>query len=307
MLMTTPRVYLNGRWKQPFKQLLTTYPTLKLLVNHMDAWGTALIISMVVLLVHDAVSKQTAMLLLAYAIGYWLAFTLNDFYDAPIDALDDTKRLRNYFVQHPKRNKPLWIALGILLLSLFLYIFSQFGALGLGLLGLCLFIMWAYSAPPLRLKSRPGFDVLTHAVFVQTFPYVMGLLLIRAQWTLLDGFIIAVLFFASLTAQIEQQVRDFAVDTQVEKTFVTAIGRENGNLILKGSTAVMMLIAIVGLAIRIFPPFIITFGALGLPAFLHRFLRKNQATRSEWLVLGSIATAVIYTATVFIYSFLQQQ
>ena len=72
----------------------------------------------------------------------------------------------------------------------------------------------------------------------------------------------------------------------------------------KITTAVMMFIAIVGLIIRIFPPFIITFGALGLPAFLHRFLRQQQVPRSEWLVLGSISLAVVYTTAVFIYSLL---
>ena len=60
--------------------------------------GTALIISMVMLLVHEAVSPQTVLLLGAYSAGYWLAFALNDFYDVPVDALDPAKRERNYFV-----------------------------------------------------------------------------------------------------------------------------------------------------------------------------------------------------------------
>ncbi|MEM7113351.1 MAG: UbiA family prenyltransferase [Chloroflexota bacterium] len=291
-------------FKQWFKHLLQTYPFLKLLLNHMDAWGTAFIISMVVLLVHDAATPRTALLLVAYSAGYWLAFTLNDYYDVSVDALDPRKRERNYFVQHPKRNKLAWGIIGLLLLGGFVYIFGQFGFVGLGLLAVCLFVMWAYSAPPLRLKNRPIIDVLTHALFVQTFPYVMGLLLIRAEWTLLDGFIIAVLFFASLTAQIEQQVRDFEADSQLERTFATMLGRDRTNILLKVTTAVMMLIAIIGLIIRIFPPFIITFGALGLPAFLHRFLRQQQVPRSEWLVLGSISLAVVYTTAVFIYSLL---
>lgn len=291
--------------KQVIKRLLHHYPFLKLLFNHMDAWGTAFIISMVVLLVHDAVSTTTALLLIAYSAGYWLAFTLNDFYDAPVDALDAMKKKRNYFVAYRQRNRLAWLIIGGLLLAVFLYIFGQFGWLGFGLLALCLFIMWAYSAPPIRLKNRPGLDVLTHALFVQTFPYIMGLLLIRARWTLLDGFIIAILFFASLTAQLEQQLRDFDVDAQVERTFATILGRTRTNFLLKLSTAVMMLIAVAGLIIRIFPPFIITFGALGLPAFLHRFLRQNDATRSEWLVLGSIGAAVLYTTAVFIYFLLR--
>ena len=291
-------------WKQTVRNIMLAHPASKLLLNHADAWGTALIISMVMLLVHDAVTPQTVLLLGAYSGGYWLAFALNDFYDAPVDALDPTKRERNYFVgRQVGRGKLTAVLLPLLLF--FLVVFAQFGRLGLLLLALCLFIMWSYSAPPLRLKSRPGLDILTHALFVQTFPYIMGLLLISARWTLLDGFIIAILFFASLTAQIEQQVRDFAVDAQMEQTFATRLGHGRTNWLLKATTAVMMLIAIVGLAIRIFPPFIITFGALALPAFLHRFLRQQHVPRSEWLVLGSIGAAVVYTTAVFIYSLYQ--
>jgi hypothetical protein len=73
-------------------------------------------------------------------------------------------------------------------------------------------VAWAYSAPPLRLKMRPGLDLLTHALFVQTFPYVVSLVLIRARWGLLDWVLLAILFLASLTAQLEQQARDFVVD-----------------------------------------------------------------------------------------------
>lgn len=298
MVRTTAKP--NG-WGSLTRQFLAAYPVSKLLLNHADAWGTALIISMVMLLVHEAVSPQTVLLLGAYSGGYWLAFALNDFYDAPVDALDPIKRERNYFVGR----RVGWGGVTAVLLPLFLFfliIFAQFGRLGLLLLALCLFIMWGYSAPPLRLKNRPGLDLLTHALFVQTFPYVMGLLLIGARWTLLDGFIITILFFASLTAQIEQQVRDFAVDAQMEQTFATRLGFVRTNWLLKVTTAVMMLIAIIGLAIRIFPPFIITFGALGLPAFLHRFLRQHHVPRSEWLVLGSIGAAVVYTTAVFIVS-----
>jgi 4-hydroxybenzoate polyprenyltransferase len=48
--------------------------------------------------------------------------------------------------------------------------FGQFGWIGWLLWVVSCFIAWAYSAPPLRLKMRPGFDLLTHAMFVQTFP-----------------------------------------------------------------------------------------------------------------------------------------
>lgn len=281
--------------KYPHKRIF-----LKLFSNHMDAWQVALVIAALPLLIHGAIRLETAALVLAIGVGYWFAFALNDYFDAPDDRLDGRKARRNFFVQVSMRG---WmIALfSVALLAVEAIIFAQFGWLGWLLWAISCFVAWAYSAPPLRLKARPGMDLFTHALFVQTFPYFICLVLIRADWGLLDLVLLAILFLASLTAQLEQQARDFGVDAQTGGTFTTRIGLDRVLRGLKLATAVCLLVALVAVLSGIIPWFLLPFGLIGLPALLHRFLRPPEAARSEKLVLLSTTAGFLYTGAIFFY------
>jgi chlorophyll synthase len=273
---------------------------LKLISNHMDAWQVALVIATLPLLIHGAIRWETAVLVLAIGIGYWFAFALNDYYDAPFDALEPQKAARNFFVQLPL---PGWLVLlfSAGLLGLVALAYAQFGGLGWLFWGISCFMAWAYSAPPLRLKMRPGLDILTHALFVQTFPYLVCLVLIQATWGLLDWVLLAILFLASLTAQLEQQARDFEVDVQAGGTFTTKMGRERVIKGLRGATAVCLLLALVSVLSGTIPWFLLPFGLIGLPALLHRFWRPPETPRSERLVILSTTAGFLYTGLIVCY------
>lgn len=252
------------------------------------------------LLIHREISGHTAVLVLAIGVGYWLAFALNDYFDAPFDKNDPQKAKRSFFVQVEIDEYEIRPYLIPILLFLFAT-FASFGWAGIFITGICCVIMWAYSAPPIRLKNRPGLDLLTHALFVQTFPYFICLLLIKARWVTLDFVLLAIFFMASLTAQMEQQSRDYEVDSQQEPTFATRIGLRSTLLFLKGVTAVCILIALINILNGTIPWFIIPFGLIGLPALAHRFLRKHDKSRSERLIIASTTVGVLYTGIIFIY------
>jgi chlorophyll synthase len=266
----------------------------------MDAWQVAMIIATLPLLIHGAIRWQTAVLALAIAVGYWFAFALNDYFDAPFDALDRHKAARNFFVHVPV---PAWVMalFSTVLLVTVAAVYAQFGLLGWLFWGISCFVAWAYSAPPLRLKMRPGLDLIIHALFVQTFPYVICMILIQASWTLLDWVLLAILALASLTAQLEQQVRDFVVDLEAGGTFTTWMGRKRVVRGLRGVTAVCLLIALISVLSGTIPWFLLPFGLIGLPALLHRFWRQPEAPRSERLVLLSTTAGFLYTGVVFCY------
>ncbi|MCA9900369.1 MAG: UbiA family prenyltransferase [Ardenticatenaceae bacterium] len=266
----------------------------------MDAWQVALVIAALPLLIHDAIRWETAVLVLAIGVGYWFAFALNDYYDAPFDALEPQKAARNFFVQRSVPGWQLWLFTAVLL-SLVAWGYAQFGWPGWLFWGVSCFVAWAYSAPPLRLKMRPGFDILTHALFVQTFPYLVCLVLIQAAWGVLDWVVLAILFLASLTAQLEQQARDFEVDLEAGSTFATELGRERVIKLLRGATAVCLLIALISILSGTIPWFLLPFGVIGLPALLHRFLRSSETPRSERLVILSTTAGFLYTGLVFCY------
>ncbi|MCP5101304.1 MAG: UbiA family prenyltransferase [Chloroflexi bacterium] len=272
----------------------------QLIFNHVDAWQVATIIAALALLLHDAVTPATFMLLPAIGTGYWLAFALNDYFDAPFDATDQNKANRNFFVNYSIQPYAIRILFGGIT-TLLLIIFAQFGRWGISFLGLSYFAMWAYSAPPLRLKNKPGFDLLMHTLFVQTYPYILCLTLIRAEWTRLDIAIVAIVFLASLTAQIEQQVRDYETDRQHERNFTILAGITWSLRILKGITAVLIVTAFIFVITGTIPWFLLPFGIISLPAMLHRFLRKDSTPRSERLVVISTTIGFLYTGLIFCY------
>lgn len=280
--------------------LRRTPETIRLLLNHMDAWGTTLIIAALALLIHDAIDATSLFLLLALTAGYWLAFALNDYFDAPFDRVDPVKAARNVFVGGGmSRKKGLFGLAGV---SAFLFIaFAQFGARGYLTLVVSLFIMWGYSAPPLRFKSRPGLDLLIHAVFVETFPYFICLFLIGAEWGRLDYVMLLILFLSSLAAQLEQQIRDFDVDVRTGRTFATVVGLKRTRLLLRVVTAGLVLVALANLLNGTIPLFIAAFGLITLPIILHRLLHpRSEAPRPEKLVYASALTALFYTGVILL-------
>lgn len=273
---------------------------LQLLFNHVDAWQVSFVIATLAVLIHGQITPRHILLLLAIAAGYWLAFTVNDYHDAPFDAQDQAKHQRNFFVRHPisRRQAIFLFALGTAALLL---IFAQFGLRGFLVLGVSIFIMWAYSSPPLRFKSRPGIDLLVHALFVETYPYLITLYLMDVPWLLVDYVILSITFLASLTAQLEQQLRDYVVDVQTGSTFATAVGQRWAARLLRLLSAALILTTLVFLLNGTLPLFILPIAVIALPAILHRFLRRADKPRSERLVIASTTAGFFYIMGVFFY------
>jgi 4-hydroxybenzoate polyprenyltransferase len=274
--------------------------TLRMLfLNHMDAWGLTFVIISLFLLIHDVMTLRNISLMLAITTMYWLGFAVNDYYDVPYDAVDSTKSNRNAFIldAHLKRSFR-WIAF---IVSAFAFAaFAQFGWRGVAVFCFSVLILWGYSAPPLRLKSRPLFDLITHVFFVETYPYLVCLLLIAPQATMTDVFVLAFFGLASMGAQLEQQIRDYAVDRQFEHTFTTTFGIGLSSWILKIASAGLFVIGTVGLITGIFPLWMFPYLAMGTPPVLHRFFRPMNAPRPERLIRWTAISVLIYTGILWI-------
>lgn len=242
---------------------------------------------------------QTTILLIAIAVGYGLAFVINDYYDAPFDAEDEFKAQRNFFVHNEiPKGKTLLILLGIS--SFLFFAFAQFGIKGFVILAMCFFVMWAYSAEPLRFKSRPGFDLLIHASFIQTFPYLICLFLVGTAWTRLDYVMLSLALFASLTAQLEQQVRDFEVDSKTDTNFTTRFGLETTIIFLKVASSALVFILLVYVINGTVPLSLLPLAFIAFPSIAHRFIRGREAPRSENLAAVSLKAGVLYIGIVYV-------
>jgi len=270
-----------------------------LFTNHMDAWMVTAVIAFIALLLHEQISLRGIRLLSAVTALYWFGFALNDYYDVSYDALDEKKARSNFFVQFPfsaKVAKALFWSMAALLVVAFV----PFGGRGLMIVWMLLFAAWAYSSPPLRVKSRPGWDLLIHATFVESYPYFATIFILQVTWTGVDYLVLFLLLIASLGAQLEQQARDFAVDAQSDRNFTTTFGLPTTLLLLKIINSMIILLVIVGVATGTIPRLFIPFLLIATPIILHRFIRKPDQPRSELLVNVSTIAAGTYAAVLLL-------
>ena len=176
--------------------------------------------------------------------------------------------------------------------AVLLFGYGSFGARGFQVFPGCIIAMLAYSAPPLRLKSRPGLDLLSHAFFIQSLPYLICVYLIGGVWGRIDWALLAVNFLASLSGQLAQQVRDFDVDSRTDTNFATLVGLRVTGCCLQGATGLLGVIVIATFSAGILPlslaPLALTFA----PAMWSRL--RGRGTRSGKVVLVCTTVALAY-------------
>lgn len=274
-----------------------------LCLHRLDAWGVSFIVAALALVQHRALTWQTGLLLAAITVHYWLGYWLNDYHDASRDRGDDLKARQNFFVRRPLGRRPVAAVAG-LLFGLSALVFASFGWRGVVVALLNLLVIWAYSAPPLRLKSRPGLDLLAHAIFVQSWPYWICLWLIRASLQPTDAALLSICFLASLAGQLYQQVRDFDLDSATDTNFATRVGVGTALRALKACSLALLLLSIVALASGVLPWPLLPLGLLGLPKIVRHIVRRGRAaqrTYSPRLMYASMGLALAYTCGLLIW------
>jgi 4-hydroxybenzoate polyprenyltransferase len=147
-----------------------------------------------------------------WAIVFFLlafGFSINDCFDQREDKIDKTKK-------NPIVSKEIGFrrALG----------FSFFLA-GLGLIlsmsyGLSVFLLcligalltFFYSSPPLRLKSRPIFDIISHGFFAGVLIFLLPFLIFKTRLNLFYYLITFSIFYFSIILQLRNGYEDYEID-----------------------------------------------------------------------------------------------
>ena len=261
-----------------------------------------MVIALGAMVLHGEYSASAWLLALSITGGYWLAFAINDYFDQTVDALDPNKRHKNYFVVVP--TSPQKALIGFLIAAVLIAPgMLQFGWRGFFISAGCVAVMWAYSAPPFRLKSRPGLDLPIHAMFVETYPYILVMVLLQLAWRPLDFVILGLGVFASLTAQLEQQVRDHEVDhANGEVNFTLWFGVENSLLLLKILSVLMVGYGFTFMWLGIIPLWIAPIGLFAVPAVLSRLWRKPGQPRPEHLIRPVVYFVLVYAIGLLIWN-----
>ena len=162
-------------------------------------------------------------LLIVFSAQVFL-FASNDYFDRNVDALDPKKKARN-----PVSNgtvtlpgvRAMLIVTGIIPLAVSVY----FGVIAFAFVAVSLLAFYFYTAPPLRLKNKPVLDVLSHGIFVNTFPYFFCLVVLQ-DFTVGSVFLLTAIMMRSAMAQLLQEIRDYNIDRQVEKNTVVVLGQK---------------------------------------------------------------------------------
>lgn len=170
-------------------------------------------------------------IILFFSIGLlFLAFgfSINDFFDVKEDKEKNNNEI-NFPVQN-KKNFLLSIFLGLLGLSL-----SALFGLKVFLFTLTTeLIGFFYSAPPLRMKSRPFLDLISHGLFAGALIFIFPLLIFTPQLTLLHYLIAFSIFYLSVMLEMRNHLEDYQSDYRAGlRTTVCFLGYKNSENLLK--------------------------------------------------------------------------
>jgi 4-hydroxybenzoate polyprenyltransferase len=162
-----------------------------------------------------------------------LAFTfaINNYYDIDTDK-ENPRRAHLNEMASGKISKQTGLLLNFifivipLVLSLFftveVFVFCAF----------LIFWMWAYSAPPLRLKGRAGFDILWH--FIAFLALILWGSYLAGNISMINILVAISFGLFGVFAQIDNHIHDYPFDkASGSKTFAVWIGINKANIALK--------------------------------------------------------------------------
>lgn len=183
-------------------------------------------------------------------------FSINNCFDQKEDQLDQTKK--NPIVLKEISFKKGFIfsiltgLIGLYLSSLFglkIFLFSLISTL----------IVFFYSSPPLRLKSRPLFDLISHGFFAGPLIFFFPLLVFKIKVTLFHWLISFSLFCFSVILELRNFLEEYETDKKAGvKNSVCFLGFEKSEKLLRYLAIFYPL--------TIFPGFL-----LSLPQYLYLF------------------------------------
>ncbi|RLF27741.1 MAG: hypothetical protein DRN01_01665 [Thermoplasmata archaeon] len=167
-------------------------------------------------------------------------FAINNYYDAESDK-ENPRRKNVNAIASGKISKKTGVSLNIIL-ALTPIAVSVF--LGFKLLTLCLtlvFLMWIYSAPPLRLKGRPGLDIMWH--FSAFFLLVIWGSLFAGSLETIHILTAASIGVFSCIGQIGNHIEDYKYDKESgTTTLAVKLGVEKTKRVLNGFTATHLIL-----------------------------------------------------------------
>ena len=271
---------------------------LKMLIR--DSWIAAMIVSILALVIHDLISFQNLLLSVGIALGYILAYAVNDYFDAEDDSQDKYKSAHNFWVNN-QLSVQYRLFLLISILSTIFIIFSNFDMKGLVTFSISIFVLWAYSTEPFKFRNSPPLDILIHSLFIMSYPYYITLYLLNIDWGKTDIILIFALIIGSIIIQLENQIRYYDIDIKNTKNTTILIGIKRSHITIKLLSVVLIILIGYGFLIiegmLIYLPYALIYS----PIIIYRLISNTGSVRSERFIKIIIFSMIIYSIGLFIY------
>ncbi|KKQ81568.1 MAG: 4-hydroxybenzoate octaprenyltransferase [Candidatus Woesebacteria bacterium GW2011_GWA1_38_8] len=251
---------------------------------------------------------QMFAVLLANLLAVAFAFMINDVEDAPDDARDRSKAVRNPVSANYISPNLSYIASGLVATSsiIIFYISGQtpfFLGISTVILG------FLYSWKLIRLKNIPVFDLISHGLMLAGLQFLCAYYAFvpytgfHSAWLLPFLFVTAI----SIRGQFVNQIRDFECDKKAGlKNTSAVIGVKNADLLMKVFFGIAVLISMLALINNFFPIWIILtvlFFAFFLNIYRGRTKPDNKRRLEQAILLqNSFLTASLITLTLWTIS-----
>jgi len=159
------------------------------------------------------------------------AFSINDCFDTKEDKLDRQKK--NLIVSQ-KISFRTALTFSIFLAVLGLALSAFFGLKVFLFCLITILFAFLYSAPPLRMKSRPLLDLVSHGLFAGALIFLIPLLIFSKDLTLFHYLIAISIFYFSIILELRNHVEDYETDKKAGlKTTVCSLGLERSEQLLR--------------------------------------------------------------------------
>jgi chlorophyll synthase len=239
------------------------------------------------------------------AVGF--AFMINDIEDAPDDALNPAKLHRNPVSSGDLSLRSARVySYGAAGLSAVLYALLGRAPFLWGMA--CLTLAYLYSARPVRLKTIPGADLISHGLMLAGLQFLAAHATFGGgsswQWTLPLAFVVSI----SLYGQLFNQLRDLEGDLKAGLTHTASVlGSRTAHLLMMGWFAVGVvsgvLTVVVGRLIPVWVLIVMVILAAGLSVPPMLRLRRTRSAielqgpfQKPLEVAGAIALATWFAA-----------
>jgi 4-hydroxybenzoate polyprenyltransferase len=205
-----------------FKDILrTSRPLLWLNTSILWVWG------LLVLGIFLTWADVVMIFYFTLPFNLWL-HGINDVYDHASDLLNQRKGSDEGALLPRLLHAPMLRATLLWNIPFWLFAIWQGNPLSTLLLAVFLFLGWAYSAPPIRGKSRPFVDSLINVAYI--FPYLIALAWHNASGDLWLGSFPAIIAFAgwSIASHAFTSIQDIEADREAGiSTVATFLGKSN--------------------------------------------------------------------------------